>query len=157
MAPTMTVGCLTVEQNSLTRVSVALALVLAFRVYREWEDSAANRPDPNQFFRTRLVDVLGVILGILIADYVRKPRDKYPPTFYAALVITVVELAAWVRVARGPDYELHVNASLPVGGFYFIFVWLSDWLMSRTLLDAKKGVQSGDRLASIVSGQAKVE
>lgn len=140
------------RQDSLTRVSLALSAVLAFRIYREWDEGPRDPAEPTKIFRTKTVDAMGVVLGLLIADFVRKPRQQLPWTFYAALVLSIVEVGSWLQMAMQPGYELHVDASLPVGGFYFVFVWLSNWMMDRTLVDAKKGMQSGERLAQVVGG-----
>jgi hypothetical protein len=39
-----------------------------------------------------------------------------------------------------------------VGSFYFLFVWVSEVVMSRSMLDAKLGVEGGERLAEIAAG-----
>lgn len=49
-----------------------------------------------------------------------------------------------------------MNSKLPVGAFYFVFVCLSEMMMRKTKLDAKKGADQADRLVDVVS-EGKVD
>lgn len=138
---------------------------MAFRLYRAWDDGNARMPlegtggraagepiNPVIFLQNNVVECLGMLQGFLIAHYVRKPRDSYPWTFYTAFIIAIIEIIAFYRLAIKPEYTFHVDATLPVGAIYFIFVWGSDAMMNRSLLDAKLGIEASRRLSEHVSG-----
>ena len=191
-------------QDSLVRVSLALSAVLAYRLYRLWDE----QPPPGSgttggllpadggggsgsggfgfaamFLLQHLVEVTGVALGLLVAHYIRAaapgvlaPRSgeaatalpqqtaggrsssaasawfppDYPWSFNACLALTLLELLAFARVAAQPSYEFHIDATLPVGAIYFVFVWRSDVAMRRSLDDAKMGLEASQRLVRTV-------
>lgn len=143
--------------------------MLAFRLYRAWDDDhqgGIGRIKPtttpiqqglssdeslSSFLQHNIVECLGTIQGVLISHYVSKPRNKYPWSFYLALLISIIEIVAFIDIARKPDYVFHVDATLPVGAIYLIFVWGSDTMMNRSLLDAKLGIEASRRLAQSVN------
>jgi len=91
---------------------------------------------------------------LLTADFIRKERQSLPFTFWTALALSVVELWWWSEMARQPDYHFHVDSSLPVGAFYFLFTWASNAMMRKTMIDAIKGVKKGEKLVEAVSSTA---
>jgi hypothetical protein len=144
------------SQSSLTRVSLALTAVLGFKIYNEYERTKPS--DLLAFCWTHHIELAGAVLGGLIADFIRKERPRRPITFWLALALSLLEVALFVPVAMSPQYVLSWSAVIPIGTFYFLFVVMSERIMERTRLDAKKGAAEGDRLLEVVdSTGGKVE
>ena len=93
--------------------------------------------------------MLGVIIAVMVTDFIRKERQSLPVTFWISLVVSLVELWLWLEVARQPGYQFTVESSLPVGAFYFFFTWASDAMMRRTVIDAFQGVKRGEKLVEV--------
>lgn len=140
-------------QHSLTRVSVGLALILLFKIYRTLQD---HPPPTTKDLLTHLltdlrIESTGVLLALLITDFIRKARPSLPSSFWLALLVSLVEFYMWVEVARQPGYRLTMDSHLPIGAFYFLFTWGSHVLMERTVLNAQDGVRRGEALAEKVN------
>lgn len=159
---------------------MALSIILGFRLYRIYTDDLPSPTtdaarDPNgllppseeakslvSFLVSNAVEALGVPLGLLIAHYIhaaapplahnsQQPRQPYPWSFFAALVLSILEVIIFTRLARQPSYVFHIDATLPVGAIYFVFVWICDIIMYRNINDAKLGLEATQRLSETVA------
>ena len=150
-------------QHSLTRVSLALSAILLFRLYKLWGEEHAKTPSSSSpsfstFLLANLVEALGVLSGLVIAHYMHTPLPLtggtyvLPWSFYAALLLAFVEVGVFYQhVASNPEYVLHIDATLPVGAFFFIFVWGADLMMGRSQQQAKQGLEASQRLGQTVA------
>lgn len=151
-------------QHSLTRVSLVLSTVLLIRLYTIWgEEQAKTTPTSSAsslpaFLQANLVEALGVLSGLLIAHYMHTPLPLtggtyvLPWSFYAALVLAFVEVGVFYQhVASNPEYVLHIDATLPVGALFFLFVWGADLMMGRSQQQAKQGLEASQRLGQTVA------
>jgi len=156
----------TTPQHSLTRVSLALSAILLFRLYKLWGEehatipplSSSSSPSLPAFLQANLVEALGVLSGLLIAHYMHTPLPLtggsyvLPWSFYAALLLAFVEVGVFYQhVASNPEYVLHIDATLPVGALFFIFVWGADLMMGRSQQQAKQGLEASQRLGQTVA------
>ncbi len=161
--------CLTpTPQHSLTRVSLALSAILVFRLYKLWGEELAKKQYSSSvftFLQANLVEALGVLSGLLIAHYIRTPLPLtggtyvLPWSFYAALLLALLEIGVFYQhVSSNPAYVLHIDATLPVGALFFIFVWGADLMMGRSQQRARQCLEVSQRLGQTVAPhQTKVE
>jgi hypothetical protein len=61
----------------------------------------------------------------------------------------------YVDVVARPDYVFHIDATLPVGAIFFVFVWVCDIWMGRSLEEAKMGLEAMQRLGQTVARGGK--
>lgn len=156
-------------RHSLTRVSLALSAILVFRLYKlrgeELTKTSLSSSSYFTFLQANLVEALGVLSGLLIAHYISNPLPLtggtyvLPWSFYAALLLALLEVGVFYQyVSSNPAYVLHIDATLPVGALFFIFVWGADLMMGRSQRRARQGLEASQRLGQTVAPrQTKLE
>ncbi len=158
------------QQHSLTRISLALSAILAFKLYRLWGEQPpasttllhASPTTLASFLQTNIVEFLGIFSGLSIAHYIHTPLPLtggayvLPWSFYVAALLAALELGVFYQyVGSKPDYVLHIDATLPVGALFFFFVWACDLWMGWSLVGARRGLEAGQRLGGVVGEGAR--
>ncbi|EWM24878.1 hypothetical protein Naga_100265g5 [Nannochloropsis gaditana] len=149
-------------RHSLTRISLGLSAILTYRMYRQWGDTSTTNANTSSswpsFLQMHGVEFLGVISGLAIAHYIHSPLPLtggsyvLPWSFYAAFLCACLEIFAFYRhVVSNPEYTLHIDATLPVGALFFLFVWGADLMMGRSQREARLGLEASQRLGETVA------